>query len=515
MNQRRFFWLILGLSLVLLIPGLGLAPLWIYDEVRNAQCAREMFENNEWIVPTFNGKLRTLKPPLHYYFMFAGFEMFGINEWGARFFSAICGVFTIMISFVFIQRYSSTRHAFITCLALLSSTHFLFQFRMSVPDPYLILLNTISVFTAYAFFKENKLSWLLISALCFGLAILAKGPVALVLPAAGIIIWLIWEARWRELFNWRILLAAVVMLLVAAPWYILVHNATGGEWTKGFFLQHNVGRFSEPMEGHGGIFLVVPLFVLLGMLPSSVFVGEALKNFRRRFSNSLMRLSLSVVLVFLLFYSISGTKLPNYPMPCYPFLAILLGYVINKGLYEEKIVKIYPFLILLFLNIALPVAAYFGLKNEENTKGYEDLAAAMFILTLAAMTAVYFMMRKHFRRALIAVASLYLVFHLLFFNWLYPVIYRQNPMTKTIEMVKKYESVVAYQFFHPSFTYYLPQRIPVFYNVDSLRRHLDTVNAAVLSRKKFEADLQGIDLKEQAAVRDLFEGNTTVVYSRE
>ena len=229
-------------------PGLGKAPLWIYDEARNAECAREMYDRGDWIVPTFNGALRTLKPPLHYYCMFGGFKIFGVNEWGARFFSAVFGVLTILITWFFIKKYSSTRHALVTCLVLLTSTHFLFEFRMSVPDPYLIFLNTASIFTAYGFFKEKKIYWLLFAAITMGLGTLAKGPVAIALPGGAVFIWLIWEKRIKEILNWKILVAAIVMLAVAVPWYWLVHKATNGEWTKGFFLQHNLGRFSEPME---------------------------------------------------------------------------------------------------------------------------------------------------------------------------------------------------------------------------------------------------------------------------
>lgn len=89
-------------------------PLWIYDEVRNAECAREMWERGDWVVPTFNGELRTLKPPIHYFFMFGGFELFGATEWGARIFSAVFGVLTIAITYIFTARYTSKLTAFIT-----------------------------------------------------------------------------------------------------------------------------------------------------------------------------------------------------------------------------------------------------------------------------------------------------------------------------------------------------------------------------------------------------------------
>src|SRR4030095_6403249 len=392
-------------------------------------------------------------------------------EWGARFFSSIFGVLTIFITYFFVKKYSSQRQAFITSLVLLASSHFLFEFRMSVPDPYLIFLNTASIFTAYLFFKEKRNYWLWLCAITMGLGALAKGPVAIALPGAAIFIWLIWEKRLKEILSWKILVAGIIMSAVAVPWYLLVDKETNGEWTKGFFLQHNFGRFSEPMEGHGGPFIIVPLIVLLGLLPASIFIGESLKKFKTRFSDPFLRLACSVVAIFIVFYSISSTKLPNYAMPCYAFAAILLGHFINKA-WEENKAPLYPFTILLIINIALPVAAYLGIKKEVNTTGLENLAAFLLILTAAAIIAFYFMLKKNFRKAAVSSFILYSLFHVLMCNWLYPTIYKQNPMSKTIDRVKSYNHIVSYQIFHPSYTYYLPERVPVFKNLDSLKIYL-------------------------------------------
>ena len=510
-NQQKYFWLLFGLSIVLLFPGLGKTPLWIYDEVRNAECAREMYERGDWIVPTFNGGLRTLKPPLHYYFMFGGFKIFGVTEWGARFFSAVFGVLTIFITYFFVKKYSSPRQAFITSLVLLASSHFLFEFRMSVPDPYLIFLNTASISTAYLFFKEKRNYWLWLCAITMGLGTLAKGPVAIALPGAAIFIWLTWEKRLKEILSWKILVAGIIMCAVALPWYLLVHKETNGEWTKGFFLQHNFGRFSEPMEGHGGPFIIVPIIILLGLLPASIFIGESFKKFRTRFKDPFLKLALSVVGIFVVFYSISSTKLPNYAMPCYAFVAILLGSFINKA-WEENKARLYPFIILLVINITLPIAAYLGIKKEVNTTGLENIAAFLLILTIAAIIGFYFMLKKNFRKAAISTFAFYSLFHIVMFNWLYPTIYKQNPMSKTIDIVKKYDKIVSYQIFHPSYTYYLPGRVPVFKNLDSLKTFILQNKAAVITRKNFAEDLKSIGLQEKASVHDLFEGNTTVIF---
>ena len=511
-DQRKYLWLLLGLSIVLLFPGLGKTQLWIYDEVRNAECAREMYERGDWIIPTFNGGLRTLKPPLHYYFMFGGFKIFGVNEWGARFFSAVFGVLTIFITYFFVKKYSTQRQGFITSLVLLASTHFLFEFRMSVPDPYLIFLNAASVFTAYLFFTEKKIYWLWLCAIAMGLGTLAKGPVAIALPGAAIFIWLIWEKRLKEILSWKILVAGIIMFAVALPWYLLVHKETNGEWTKGFFLQHNLGRFSEPMEGHGGLFIIVPIIILLGLLPSSIFIGESFRKFKARFNDPFLRIAFCVVAIFVVFYSISSTKLPNYAMPCYPFVAILLGSFINKA-WEENKARTYPFIVLLLINIALPIVAYIGIKKEVNTKGMENIAFFLVMLTMAAIIAIYFILKKNFRKAAIGAFVLYSLFHIVMFNWLYPSIYKQNPMSKTIDTVKKYDKIVSYQIFHPSYTFYLPNRVPVFKNLDSLKIYLETNDAAVISRKNFADELKSIGLKEKVSVHDLFEGNTTIIYS--
>ncbi len=505
----KYFWFLFFLSLVLLFPSLGKTPLWIYDEVRNAECAREMWERYDWIVPTFNGGLRTLKPPLHYYFMFGGFEIFGVTEWGARFFSAVFGVLTVLLTYFFVQRYSTKLHAFITACILLASTHFLFQFRMSVPDPYLIFFNILSLFSVYAYFKERRFIWLIIAAIAFGLGALAKGPVAIALPALAILCWMVWERSLKQLFHWHIIVAIIIALAVAFPWYILVDRATNGEWTKGFFFKHNLGRFSEPMEGHGGLFIIVPLFILAGLLPASVFIVESLKGFKNRFKDSFLKLAVCVIGAFVVFYSVSGTKLPNYPMPCYPFIAVILGYFIQQGLTNNAKPRIYPFIILLVINLALPIGLYFGIKNEIELQGGESQALLLMLLTIGSIASIIIYSKKGFKKAIIALMIVYTIFNLVFFNYLYPAVYKNNPMSKTIDEVRKYENVVAYKIFHPSYTFYLPERVKVFDQPDSLQQYLQNNHAIIITRQSSLPELTTLQLDTVAIHHDLFESSTT------
>ncbi len=120
-NPRLVFWIIFLLAVILYFGCLGATPIYILDEAKNAQCAREMYENGNWVVPVFNGVLRTDKPPLHYWFMGLGYALFGINEFAARFFSATAGVATVIILFFFARRYLGLRTAFLAALIFLSS----------------------------------------------------------------------------------------------------------------------------------------------------------------------------------------------------------------------------------------------------------------------------------------------------------------------------------------------------------------------------------------------------------
>lgn len=505
----KYLWLLAGLSVILLFPSLGATHLWIYDEVRNAECAREMWERNDWIIPTFNGKLRDLKPPLHYYFMFGGFEMFGTSEWGARFFSAVFGVFTILLTYFFTARYSTRLHAFITCCILLASTHWLFEHRMSVPDPYLIFFNTLSIFAAYAYFTEKKFGWIILCAVASGLGMLAKGPVAIALPGLAILIWILLEKKGKMLLHWHLLVAFIVMIAVALPWYVLVHNATDGEWTRGFFLEHNVGRFSEPMEGHGGLFIIVPLFVLLGLLPASIFFGESLRKFRSLAGDSFWLLSFLVLLIFVGFYSVSGTKLPNYPMPCYSFGAIVIGHYIARAYERKARRKSYPFLILLFINLAIPAGLYIGIRNEVETAGFENYTLLSLILTFTAIISFVVYKQQGFRKAMKTLFIWYTCFNLLFFNFLYPKIYQNNPLSKTVNKIRNYENVVGYKIFHPSFTYYLPERVRMFEVKDSLDAYLKMNPSLILTREEYLEELAPLKLDTVAIHHDIFESSTT------
>ena len=91
--------MIVAAACTIFLPNLGRTGLWDMDEPIYASVAREMFQSGDWVVPLFNGQVFLEKPPLMFWTMMAGFELFGVNELGARFFSAVMGMGTALVAF--------------------------------------------------------------------------------------------------------------------------------------------------------------------------------------------------------------------------------------------------------------------------------------------------------------------------------------------------------------------------------------------------------------------------------
>jgi 4-amino-4-deoxy-L-arabinose transferase-like glycosyltransferase len=503
------------LSFILLFR-LGATPIYILDEAKNAQCAREMMENNNWIIPTFNGELRTDKPPLHYFFMIAAYKIFGTTEFAARFFSVLMGLLTVLFTFLYTKKLYNTFTAFCSAVVLAASTHFLFEFRLSVPDPYLICFITLGLFSAFTWLQEDNPKQLYIAASALGLAILAKGPVALALPGLCLLIWIIITKKWKIVFTWHLIPAALVLCVIALPWYYAVDKATDGAWTKGFFIANNLNRFSDPQEGHGGFFLVTLLFVLIGLLPFMSFIGELIKQRKKVLENSLVKFGAIVTITFVVFFSISSTKLPNYPMPCYPFAAVVLGTFIAKLLNKEVASKKYPWYILLVFTMSLPVGAWFAIKAEPEATALANWLPVFLVFSPMFLLGATLMYKNDWPRKIELIVLAFTVLNTTGLAYAYPELYKQNPVAKTIDLVKASPNVYAYDIFNPGYRFYLDRNIPRAFDKATVQHWLDsTGNAIIITRTDYLDSLKGLPLQEIARHHDIFELPTTVILKHE
>jgi 4-amino-4-deoxy-L-arabinose transferase-like glycosyltransferase len=503
------------LSFALYLSNTGGVSIYILDEAKNAGCAREMFEKNDLIVPTFNDVLRTDKPPLHYYFMMLSYSFFGVNAFAARFFSAFFGACTILLTYCFTRKYADRELAVLTSIVLLASVHLSIQFHLAVPDPYLIFFLTAAFMSFYAALKDKKTIYILFIYISTGLGALSKGPVAIALPGLIFLLFLIFSKRmnWKEIRSLKPFWGALIVVLIALPWYILVHLKTQGAWTEGFFIKHNMERFTSEMEGHGGIFLITVLFIFLGMFPFSVFLIQSVKKAWKERQNDFILFNLIVSLTIITFFAFSQTKLPNYTVPAYPFLSILLAGYLHHALSGHLKLKT-GLIVLVILGVIIVPGIYFALKLDPALTGVNYLAWYFLPLPAGLILAYRFWIKNKNGSAVISIAASGLATALIFFCLAFPVIDRQNPIAKSIHLLRGKE-VRYYQKFNPAYSFSLRKHIPAIDQKDFKAFFREYPDGVIISTTKYTDKLAlPQDLQINFSSRDIFESPTTVLITK-
>jgi len=341
----------------LFLVNLGGASLWDLDEGKNAECAWEMLVGKNFIVPFFNSDLRADKPALLYWLQALAYVLFGVNEFSARLPSALAGLATILLCYELGRSLFGKTTGFLAGLIVGATPMLCGAARFANPDALLNLCIVLTMFFFWHCQRGDAWQFIGIGVAC-GLAVLAKGPVGLVLPFAISLIYCVWTRQLRIFLHPGFGLAALCFLLVALPWYILVGTETHGKFLRGFLLEHNIDRFSATMENHRGNVLYYPLVMLLGTAPWSIFLGPALLHAYRQLRmpwrpvcsrsessdrlqtgpHQAMRFLTVWIGVFVLFFSLAATKLPNYILPvCVPLALILANFLVCWVRGEVKI----------------------------------------------------------------------------------------------------------------------------------------------------------------------------------
>jgi len=325
---------------VLFLAGLGATSLWDVDETRNARAAEEMMINHDLVIPTVNGEVRAHKPPLHYWFMILAYKIFGVGEFSARFFAALFGAASVFLTAWVGSLVLGPAAGGLSGLILGVSFLFTVAARSATTDSFLVFFTNAAVMAG--FFGSRRKGWAVLAWVFMGFAVLAKGPVGVVLPLGALVLFRLMDSRYErgglggrgsriravaDLFPFT---GILLFLAVAMPWYVLAGMRTGGDLVSSFILKHNIERFLSPMESHKGPFFYYLPILLAGFFPWAAFLPQAFASglrsprFRGRFPGFL-RLQVIWAAIVLFFFSFSGTKLPNYILPCFPALALLLG----------------------------------------------------------------------------------------------------------------------------------------------------------------------------------------------
>lgn len=494
MNSQKY--LLIGLiilSSLLFFHKLGSYSLFDVDEAVFSEAAREMIETGDWITPKYNYINRYDKPALFYWLMASSYLVFGINEFAARFWSALMGVFLIAATFLFAKRIDEKIYALLSGFILATSIEIIGLAHSAITDMTLTFFIATSLYLFFLAMEGRNKRLYLVSYALMALAVLTKGPIGIAIPAMAIIPYLILTKRFKEtLREARLFSGAIIFLAIVLPWYILEIRANGWEYINAFFLKHNIQRFTSVNSGHSGpIFYYIPV-ILIGFFPWSAFLPYAIYKLTPRDLKELnlnSRLMLFSVIWFsavFIFFSLSKTKLPNYIVSLFPPMALITAMLLKEflvGNKEESKATKYSAAFFSILCLALAAAfilmpAILSRVHSDLPDGFADtpikigkwpIILAILFFASGILSVVAFL--KDMRSLLIGLIGLTSsIFLLIALNLAIPDIEKliQSPLKNFALAIKEKNEperrIASYRINNPSILFYSQQKVLTLHN---------------------------------------------------
>ena len=313
---------------------------WAYfdaDEGRYGNVAREMMAYNDWVTPTQNHVNFFDKPPLLYWGMAASYTLFGLQEWAGRLIPTLAALAGVLFAWVLGRRMFGRRAGLLAAIILATTLMWPVMARVIITD----MLVSALVFIALATWwmghtetnKPKQTRWFLGFWSTLALAILAKGPVTLVLVGGSLFLYFLFCRQWRAITQMRWHLGVPLLLLIAAPWFALV-AARNPEFNYYFWYDQHIARFlgksisgADHIQSPDYYFKLLPIILFPWSLYVLTAISTALSFWKKPDSSRKCAgifLLCGVGFIFL-FFSSTSSKLITYLLPIVPLLAILLA----------------------------------------------------------------------------------------------------------------------------------------------------------------------------------------------
>jgi 4-amino-4-deoxy-L-arabinose transferase-like glycosyltransferase len=358
-------WLLLaGFCGFLFFFGLAYFGLLGADEPRYAQVAREMLARHDWITPTLGGSAWLEKPALYYWQTMLVYSVFGVSDWAARLPSALDATLMVIAVYFFLRR---LRPGFQLDGALMaaSASGVIGFARAASTDMPLAATFTIAMLAWYAWYESVSKRYLALSYIFLGLAMLAKGPVGPFLALAIVVIFAVAKGDYRIIARTCWIPGIALFAVTALPWYLAV-QLRNPQFYRVFILEHNLGRFGKDLYHHTQPFWYYLPVVLLGLVPWTMFISVAvMENIRAwwkekkelfQSEDALIGYLVIWLIVPVVLFSFSASKLPGYILPALPAGTLLLAEYVRRHVVDDS----RPSLLLIVLHsmvAVLPIVA--------------------------------------------------------------------------------------------------------------------------------------------------------------
>jgi 4-amino-4-deoxy-L-arabinose transferase-like glycosyltransferase len=335
------------------------------DEPRYAWIARDMAETGDWVTPRLYGKPWFEKPPLYYWGAAICFKLFGVSEAAARLPSAISALLaTLALAWLAWRIYGAETACWLLLLLPTTVGMIGFSHAAATDMPFSAMLTIAMVCAAVLLrlhLECGRLPPLLrtetdaakstgvpvsseagtqratLAAILFGfflgLAVLAKGPAAIILCGGAVFFWAVFTKRWRDALRLFHPAAIAAFCVTALPWYILCARRNP-DFFRIFIIEHNFKRYLTPEFQHIQPFWFYGPILIAALLPWTAMMVAPISDAWRASKTGLWRQSSSLLFICfalftVLFFTISKSKLPGYVLPAVLPLGIFLSQAVS------------------------------------------------------------------------------------------------------------------------------------------------------------------------------------------
>jgi 4-amino-4-deoxy-L-arabinose transferase-like glycosyltransferase len=336
-NRLYVYSLILLSGSLLFFPFLGRVALFDWDEINFAEIAREMIVTKDYLNVQVNFQPFWEKPPLFMWMQVLSMKFFGVNEFAARFPNALGGIITLIVLYEMGRKIFNSKMGALWALVYAGSILPFFYFKSGIIDPWFNLFIFSGVFNASMYLSEDhyKNIRIFVTGLLIGLAVLTKGPVALLIFGLAAAAYLV-VARFRVKIGLvHVLLFFAGLILTGGSWFA-VQILNGHADTVVDFIVYQVRLFSTKDAGHGGFPGYHVAVLLLGLFPASAFLFGGLKSSSEEnlLQNTWRKVCIILMLTVIILFEIVQTKIVHYSSLAYfpmTFLATLAIYRLVEG----------------------------------------------------------------------------------------------------------------------------------------------------------------------------------------
>lgn len=334
-NGKWIVPLLLLLSYLLFFYKLGDRDIWEPNEDEYFQVNREMVRDGHWIYPTANGRPYSIKPPL-FNWLGSSFSVLNgeVTEYTSRLPSAIAAAAGLLMLYFLGRSLFGHRSGILSAL-IAGTTPLYIEFGRWIQINMIstvLLIATLGLFYwGYTHEQKRTLAYLLMYASA-GLGTLNMGLVNAAMPVVVIGLYLITVKDFKHLLRLKIGWGLLIYLAIVAPWYVTV--CLREEYARNLIVVTNFKRyFSEWVH-------VRPFYYYLRTTPAyflpwfSYLPGAFYLCFSQQTKAERKQLLFPFVWVtgLFVFFSFSQTKRSEYILPIFPAMALLVSYVIDRGL---------------------------------------------------------------------------------------------------------------------------------------------------------------------------------------